>query len=173
MTEQNNSLKDKLIHAYDNMMENLHALIEQSEEGTENVQDMLKKARDQIADTDNVTREEADKISHYLKRDLHNASEYLGDNRRDLADWLHMDLELIEWNILDLFLQVADNTKLDLLLLEENAKHVNEYHTGEITGAGLLVCSNCQEELHFKKTGHIPPCPKCHGTDFSRKSRSH
>jgi len=173
MTEHNDSLKDKLIHAYDNMMENLHALLEKSEQGTENLQDMLKKARDEMAEKDNVTHEEAEQVSAYLKRDLHNAGEYLSDNKRDLADWLHMDMELIEWNIIDLFLQVADNTKLDLLLLEENAKHVNEYHTGEITGPGLLVCDSCQEELHFHTTGHIPPCPKCHATQFSRKSRSH
>ena len=171
MTEQNDTLKEKLIHAYDNMMENLHALMEQAEQGTENMQDMLKEARDQVAETDNVTREEAEKISQFLKRDLHNASEYMDDNRRDLSDWLHMDMELIEWNIMDLFLQVADKTKLDLLLLEENSKHVNEYHTGEITGPGLLVCNSCDEELHFKKTGHIPPCPKCHASQFTRKSR--
>jgi len=171
MTEQNSSLKDKLIKAYDSMMENIHALIEQADEGTDKMQDVLKKARAQISETDAVTREEAEKISDYVKRDLQNAGDYLEDSQRNLADWLHMDIELLEWSITDLFLQTADRTKLDLLLLEENAKHVNEYHTGEITGPGLLICDNCQEKLHFHKTGHIPPCPKCHETNFSRKSR--
>ncbi|NOY66940.1 MAG: zinc ribbon-containing protein [Gammaproteobacteria bacterium] len=171
MNEQNDTMKDKLVHAYDNMMENLHVLIEQADQGNEKAQDMLKKARDQMVDADTVTREEAEKVSQYLKRDLRNASEYLEDKQHNLADWLHMDMELLEWNITDLFLQTADKTKLDLLLLEENAKHVNEYHTGEVTGPGLLVCDNCKEELKFNKTGHIPPCPKCHKTNFSRQSR--
>ena len=171
MTDQHDDLKDKLIHAYDNMMENLHALYERAEKGTEDMQELLKKARDDVANKDNITREDADKVSHFLKRDLHHASEYLDDSRRDLGDWLHMDIELLEWNIADLFLQVADNTKLNLLLLEENAKHINEYHTGEITGPGLLVCNSCHEKLHFSKTGHIPPCPKCHATLYTRQSR--
>jgi len=171
MTEQNSTLKDKFINAYDTMMENIHALIEQAEQGSENMQDILKKARDQVSETDAITREEAEKVSEYLKRDLKNAGDYLEDNQRNLSDWLHMDIDLLEWNVTDLFLQTADKTKLDLLLLEENAKHVNEYHTGEITGPGLLICDNCQEKLHFNKTGHIPPCPKCHETRFSRKSR--
>jgi len=171
MPEQNDSLKDKFIHAYDQMMKHLHDLMNENGKGTENLHQMLDKARDKITESGNVTREEAEKISGYLKRDLHNAGEYLQDSSNDLADWLHMDIELIEWNLQDLFLQVADKTKLDLLLLEENAKHVNEYRTGEITGPGTLVCDKCQEELHFLNTGHVPPCPKCKATQFQRKSR--
>ncbi len=41
-------------------------------------------------------------------------------------------------------------------------------HTGEIIGAGTLVCDQCGEKLHFHKAGKIPPCPKCHGTTFHR-----
>ena len=171
MNENNDKLRDQLIKAYDQMMENLHELLEQTEEGVENLSRQIEKARDKVAEMDNITREEAEKISDYLKRDLHNAGEYLEDSRHDMADWLHMDMELIEWSLMDMFLQVADKTKLDLLLLEENARHVNEYRTGEITGPGLLVCDQCGEELHFSKTGHIPPCPKCKATMFTRKSR--
>jgi len=41
--------------------------------------------------------------------------------------------------------------------------------SGEITSAGTLTCVACEHELHFKKTGRVPPCPKCHATQF-RKS---
>ena len=131
----------------------------------------IRLAREKVSETGEITREEAEKISDYLKRDLQNAGEYMQDNNNDMADWLHMDIDLIEWNLLDLFLQTADKTKLELLLLEENAKHVNEYLTGEITGPGTLVCTQCNEELHFLNTGHVPPCPKCRSTLFKRKSR--
>lgn len=171
MTEHNDSLKDKFIHAYDEMMEHVHELMEEAGKGKSNLQKALDQARDKVAETGKVTRSEAQKISEYLTRDLHNAGEYLQDSSSDMADWLHMDLELLEWNLKDLFLQVADQTKLDLMLLEENAKHVNEYHTGEVTGPGILVCDHCNEELHFKSSGRVPPCPACHETRFKRKSR--
>jgi polyhydroxyalkanoate synthesis regulator phasin len=168
---ETSNLKDKLIHAYDQMMEHLHTLMGEAGKGTQNLQHMLDKAREKVSETGEITREEAEKISDYLKRDLQNAGEYMQDSNNDMADWLYMDIELIEWNLLDLFLQTADKTKLELLLLEENAKHVNEYHTGEITGPGTLVCTQCNEELHFLNTGHVPPCPKCRSTLFKRKSR--
>lgn len=171
MTEQNHSIKDRLIHAYDQMMEHLHTLIESAEKGTENLQHLLEKARDEVAEKDDITREEAQKVSEYLKRDLHNAREYMDDSSHDMADWLHMDIELIEWNLIDLFLQAADKTKLELLLLEENVKHLNEYHTGEITGPGTLVCTECGKALHFLNTGHVPPCSQCQSTQFRRQSR--
>ncbi|MEW8087367.1 MAG: hypothetical protein AB2823_17535, partial [Candidatus Thiodiazotropha endolucinida] len=28
------------------------------------------------------------------------------------------------------------------------------------------------KEMHFKKTGHIPPCSGCKGTEFKRSSMS-
>jgi isocitrate dehydrogenase len=46
---------------------------------------------------------------------------------------------------------------------------VLDYRSGEITSAGTLTCNACGHEMHFKKTGRIPPCPKCHATEF-RKS---
>jgi hypothetical protein len=171
MSDSKESTKEKLARAYDRMMEEWHALMEEAEEGMENFQEKLKQARDNVAEADDLTREEADRVSQYLKRDLKNAGEYLEESGHELADWLHMDLELIEWSLLDMFLSTADRTKLDLLLMEENAKHVDEYHTGEITSPGTLSCDGCGEVLHFHKSGHIPPCPKCHGTDYHRKSR--
>jgi hypothetical protein len=43
------------------------------------------------------------------------------------------------------------------------------YNTGEISGPGLLTCTDCGAELHLERPSRIPPCPKCHKTDF-RKS---
>jgi len=41
--------------------------------------------------------------------------------------------------------------------------------SGEITSAGRLECKACGYEMHFKKTGRIPPCPKCHKTEFKKR----
>ncbi len=38
--------------------------------------------------------------------------------------------------------------------------------TGHVTGPGTLTCTECKEEIEMEDTGRIPPCWKCHGTEF-------
>jgi len=54
--------------------------------------------------------------------------------------------------------------KLELRHLDKVRQRVTEWHTGEITTIGTLRCRTCGEAVHFKCTGHIPSCPKCHAT---------
>ena len=63
---------------------------------------------------------------------------------------------------------LAETTRSRLDELAERARKVGEWHTGEITGVGILECKGCGEKLHFKTAGHIPPCPKCQGTVFRK-----
>ena len=58
-------------------------------------------------------------------------------------------------------------TSIELAKLKDMAEHA-EYHTGEITVPGVLICDHCGEQLHFKEAGHIPPCAKCNETRFHR-----
>ena len=67
-----------------------------------------------------------------------------------------------------MFANLADKTRIELDELAERARQVGVWHTGEITNVGVLYCQNCDEVLHFKKPGHIPPCPKCKGTVFKK-----
>ena len=42
------------------------------------------------------------------------------------------------------------------------------YHTGEMTHGGKFRCVDCETHLTLKQPGHLPPCPKCHKTEFRR-----
>lgn len=42
------------------------------------------------------------------------------------------------------------------------------YKTGEITHGGEFTCTSCGAEVHLKKPGRLPPCPKCSKTGFRR-----
>ncbi|NOZ11475.1 MAG: zinc ribbon-containing protein [Gammaproteobacteria bacterium] len=42
------------------------------------------------------------------------------------------------------------------------------YHTGEVTHGGRFQCTDCPETIELKKPGHLPPCPKCHGSQYRR-----
>jgi hypothetical protein len=110
---------------------------------------------------------EVQKISEYLKRDLHDAATYMAENKAEFKQWLAIDTELIEEYLYEHFSQAADQTTVELNKLKMNAGTA-EYRTGEITGPGVLVCDKCGEQLHFVKAGHIPPCAKCHDTHFHR-----
>ncbi len=163
--------QQRLTQLYDTLMEKAHEIVERGQEGGENLVKALQEAVETVVEMGEYTREEAERASDFLQRDLQDAGSYLQRTRKELGDWLHMDLELIEWSLIDMFLSVADRTRVELTRLAELAEQASHYQTGEITGPGTLVCDNCGEQLHFKHSGHIPPCPKCHGSRYSRLSK--
>lgn len=115
-----------------------------------------------------LKEEDAVKLGGYVKRDLIDAARYQDQTGKALQDWLGFDLALIKHDFLEMFSAAADKTTTELLLLKLQAENA-EYHTGELTGLGTLVCDQCGGKLHFHKPGHIPPCPKCNSTNFHRQ----
>ncbi len=128
---------------------------------------IVEKAKEKLEKIEGATREDIDKVAEWVKRDLHDAAHYLSETGKDLKDWLGFETALVESSVLYRLFSAADPTTLELLKLKEQAE-MAEWHTGEITGPGTLVCDNCGERLHFYKVSRIPPCPKCHGTVFHR-----
>lgn len=171
MKESN--LDHKLIAAYDKMMARIAILLDTAEQQALPVlQQNIEKAKYQAIELKEVTKDEAEKLASYIRRDLHDAAKHLEETGDELSAWLSFDLELVEDRLLDVFAKVADKTRLELAQLAEQAKRSEEYHTGEITSIGTLACQSCGTLVHFKKTGRIPPCPKCHQTVFVRVPRS-
>ncbi len=172
MTEANHPLSatEKLTNAYNDMMERVKTGIEMLENNTApRLHEAINKAQGLAMELDELTQEEAEKIGHYLKRDIEDAADYLtGPQGQELHDWLRFDIQQVEEKILASFLSVADQTKLDLIKLEQQAASMNTYHCGEITGIGTLACSACGKQIHFHKAGHIPPCSSCTGSVFTR-----
>jgi signal transduction histidine kinase len=161
--------EQRAIAAYNRMMERVKAALDEAEQQTlTNLRQGVDKAAEVAEELGELTRDEAQKIAAYVQRDLHDAGEYLANSGRDLRSWLRFDVELIEDRLFDLFSSVADRTRLELLELAQQAQHGPEYHSGEITGPGTLLCQACGREVPFHATAHIPPCPICHGTIFMR-----
>ncbi|MFO8155278.1 MAG: zinc ribbon-containing protein, partial [Thiohalospira sp.] len=128
----------------------------------------VERAREQAHELGELSREEAETIANYVRRDLHDAAIYMEESSEEMGDWLRFDLQQVEARLAENFLQVADRTRVELAQLAEQAQRIGEWHTGEITSIGTLRCMNCGEELHFTRTGRIPPCPKCTGSRFKR-----
>ena len=161
---------ERLARAYDRMMEHVRSALDTAEQNTRpKLSHLLENAKDKAIELGEVTQEEAERVASYLQRDIEDAANYLtGNTAEDLVSWFKFDIELIEERLLELFTSVADPTKVELMLLEEQARRTEQYHTGEITGIGTLHCAECGKAIHFHSTAHIPPCPKCHATRFTR-----
>ncbi|MEW4981824.1 MAG: zinc ribbon-containing protein [Cycloclasticus sp.] len=167
-----NPIQDKLLHAYDTMVKRLHDAVERAEKlAIPTIDDNLKQAQEKAIELGELTREEASKVAGYLKRDLEDVSAYLQETQEEFSEWLSFESVLVEGKIGDWINSVADKTKLEWDKLSLDAIKSQLYHSGEVTGPGTLDCVNCEQTLHFKKTGHIPPCPKCHKTEFKRHSK--
>lgn len=160
---------EKQLNTYHRMLEHVKSFVDDAEkEFGPKIQYGIDAAKEKAAELGELTREEIETISEYIKRDLVEAGDYLENNGKELSDWLKFDIELIEERFLDTFSVLADQTRLELDRLAQQANAQGEWHTGEIAGIGSLECKSCGEVLHFHQPGHIPPCPQCHATKFKR-----
>ena len=169
MTEDNSRDRDHQVRGYERMLDRLRAFMDQAgEQGRTRLREALEAAKERTVELGELTREEADRIAGYLQRDVEEAAQYSAATDDDLRGWLQMDLQLVENWVWDRFASVADRTRLEWIELQRQLQRAAEYHTGEITGPGVLVCDACGETLSYGKPGRIPPCPKCHASVYRR-----
>ena len=162
-------LEEKLAAAYDLIMERSREAIATIRENTDDaLHRALVSARDKAVELGELGHDEAERIHNFVVRDLHAAATHLAEQKRDLADWLRLDLLLVEKQALSRYSSLAERARAELRHLRKTAARYSEWHTGEITGLGTLRCTHCDKEIHFHRTGRVPPCPNCHGTDFRR-----
>ena len=152
----------KLLNAADKALKNL------AKEAKPVVSEAIQKGQEALSEAGEWTREELEHVGDYLIKDLHSAAEYVAEGELELGDWLRLDLLYAEDKLLETFSGMVDHTKLELDHIAQLAKTFGEWHTGEIAGMGTLECKSCGQLVHFNEPGHIPPCPKCHGTKYKR-----
>ncbi|MGD9391091.1 MAG: zinc ribbon-containing protein [Thioalkalispiraceae bacterium] len=164
--------RDKMIEAYEATLEEVKHLWHEAEEHTlPTLKENMDKAMEKVSELGELSREEVETIGGYLKKDLEQAADFLEKSGTQVGDWLKFDLQFAEKKFADMFAEAVDKTRIELGTLQESIKENAEWHTGEITGIGILYCQNCGEALHFDKPGHIPPCPKCAKTVFKKQYR--
>ncbi len=158
--------KNKFIDAFNDIFKHLY---ETMDDTLHSVAEALEISKEKAGKTSDLTQEELNKVSGYVKRDLETAAHGLSDKEdsNSLSDWFKFDIELIENFTLDAFLSVADKTRLELAKLGELAKK-HSYQSGDITIPGTFICDNCGKEIAFKTPSEIPECPVCHAKTFIR-----
>ena len=168
----NNPIQDKLIIAYEEMTKRFHDAVEHAENVTiPQAEKALEQVKEKAIELGELTREEADTVGKYLQRDLQDLSAYMSETQKEFSDWLAFESTVLESKMFEWLNVVADKTRLQWDEFNRRTTQAITYHSGEITGPGTLECQSCKQTLHFKKAGHIPPCPKCHKTLFKRHTK--
>lgn len=171
MSDKQKDPVDRLVSAYESMLERVHEAADTAEKKTLPwLREALAGARDKAVELEELTREEADKVSRYVERDLHEAAGFIADTGQELRDWLRFDWQLMQNRMLDMFAGMADQTSQALKGFADQAREASLYHSGEVAAPGALECVACGAEINLDKTGRVPTCPNCGATRFRRKS---
>ena len=164
-----NEPTDKLLKAFNHMLDELHAAVEKAEEAVApTVDEMLQNAEKITRKAYALTQDEAKSISQQIKRDIADAREYMQTEGKEFNQWLSFDIQQVEDRFIEFLSRAADKTWLDFRAFEIMNRQKNVYKTGEHCSAGTLRCLDCGQPMKFTKNSRIPPCPKCHHTKFER-----
>lgn len=137
------------------------------QEGRKTLDEALKKTSEELSSGGEYTREQAEKIGSYLRRDLTEVGKKAQQARDAVINAVepHRVVAGMQSGLSKLLKTAADV----LNEVADKSEQVLEFKTGEVTSPGTLTCRGCGKEMHFKSTVRIPPCPSCHKTHF-RKS---
>jgi len=163
-----NDTTDKLLKAFNHMVDDMHAALEKAENRVPaSIEDAMKKAEQTSREFYALTQDEVKSISTQLKREINHARDYMKTEGHEFNQWLKFDMQLVEDKFATFLKQAADKNWLDFQAFRDYQQNTL-YKTGEICVAGTLRCLNCGQEMSLKKNTRLPPCPKCHATEFER-----
>jgi len=145
--------KERLIASKDQSMEWLHMAVDAS--------------ADQLEKAGNFTKEEGERSGRFLKRDLASARVDFTRAREFMNKGLNPSR--VSGGFVDLASHLFGSMGDMFQGWAAKSEEALAFNTGEVTGPGKLTCTYCGTELNMERSSRIPPCPKCHKTDF-RKS---
>jgi len=161
--------REKLVEAFDHMVEQLSRTIHEAEEAlAPGIDEMIHNAQLLARELYTLTQEEAQSLGDTLKRDVQKANKILNQQGKELKDWFSFDLVLVEDRFINLIARAADKTWLDFRSFETEDHQASLYLSGEVCNAGTLSCKNCGNNIHLSTSSKIPLCPSCQHNEFYR-----
>ena len=118
--------KDKLIAAFEHMVENVSESMHNAEEAlAPTIDEMVHNAQHLARDIYALSQEEAESLGETLRRDMHKANRALNQQGKEMRDWLSFDLSLLEDRFVDMIADAADKTWLDFHAFERAHQHTD------------------------------------------------
>lgn len=172
MTEpERNHLSGKALEAYDRMLERVQTRMKELQETSlDTLEEEIEKAVEFEYELEEMTREEADLLGAYLERDLKHLMHFVDETGEGLKEWLQLDISLLEHQLADSLLSVADQTLVDTLELKQKLENddAGHYISGEVATAGMFRCLNCSHMRCLTATSHLEPCEACGSHYYER-----
>jgi hypothetical protein len=168
--DQHPNKGNKTPEKYDRILDNLIDKLDDSGlKSWDFIEHQLQEAVATEQAAEELTKDEAQLLLAYLRRDIQSLGYTLHEVGASLAQWLKFDLDYLEKVVSERLLAVADRSRVDYELLREQLDHGEaQYMAGEVTVAGTLVCMNCSTEQTLRETTAISPCEVCQGLVFER-----
>ena len=161
--------KEKLVAAFNHMVENVSTAVHEAEEAlAPTVDEMVHNAQVLARELFALTQEEAESLGNTLKRDMQKANKTLNQQRKELKDWFSFDMTLVEDKFIDMIARAADKSWLDFRAFENEDHQASLYRSGEVCNAGTFSCNHCDNSIKLSKSGQIPRCPVCDHGEFYR-----
>ncbi|OIO74564.1 MAG: NADP-dependent isocitrate dehydrogenase [Zetaproteobacteria bacterium CG1_02_53_45] len=155
---------DSVEDQYDLLAARFKVLFEAgTEKSAEVAQVAMEKARKQLTAAGTFSEEQGKNLKSFLERDFAQMATTMRKEAKEKLNPSRVSAGAI--SSLSALLSAAGNA---LTSIAERTQKAVSCRSGEITSAGTLTCDACGHELHFKKTGRVPPCPKCHATEFGK-----
>jgi len=141
--------------------------VEMFESGAEKTSEFahtaLEKAREQMTSAGAFSEDRGQKLKQFMERDFAHMATEFRDGAKEKLDPARLGAGAL--SSISGLLRGAGSLLSDAANRADKNLHCR---SGEITSAGTLICSACGHEIHKKKTGRVPPCPKCHATEFKK-----
>jgi len=171
MSDKNSGGSDRSAQ-YDRVLSRLRNDLKNAENRSwDFLQEKIEEAVELELTAEEMTRDEMDLLSAYLKRDLKRLGYYAHETSEGIAAWLNFDLNILEQKVAQQLMDLADRTRIGIAELEQRLQHgEDQYAAGEIAAAGTLACLICGEKVTLTKTSRIEPCHKCGSEGFIRFS---
>jgi len=155
---------DAEANQYDELASKFHELFDAGAEKTSDFSHVaMEKARKQLTVAGHFTEEQGQKLKTFLANDFSRLTKGVKAGAKE-----KLNPSRLGAGILSSAAKLLHKTGVALSGFADKADDALACKSGEVTSAGKLKCHACGYEMNFKKTGRIPPCPKCHKTEFTK-----
>jgi len=168
MKKQSSYEEEQEVSQYERLAARTRELLETAREKTpKTVDEALEKAKEDMIAAGEFSREQGRRLQAFLRRDLEATREHVAQMSQTLKETL--EPQRVASGIQSTLAHILDALGGALKDFASKAEERLTYRTGELSSPGTLTCSSCGKRIHMTSTGRVPPCAKCHSTEF-RKS---